>query len=123
MYFRKRFKTNIDFELIDWLAVFLSLFWLREVFNLSMALGREIVFPNGNYFGYSGDEAKLSYLLDLPAGTFPITLGLIGLMISLIIVFKAVQIKDRLTFILSGFFGGISGYYLWMNIVGPVLVP
>ena len=117
---RKQIHQN-GLKIIDWLAVFLSLFWLREVFNLSMSVGREIISPNGTSFG--GDEKIISQGFELWSGTFPILLGLLGLLISIFVIFKIIPNKIRLTFILSGFIGGIIGFILWMNIIGPKLIP
>ena len=107
-------------KIIDWLAVFLSLFWLREFFNLAMSIGHEIISPNGTWFG--GDEKNISQGFEIWSGTFPIILGLLGLLISIFVIFKIIPNKIRLTFILSGFIGGIIGFILWMNIIGPELI-
>lgn len=98
-----------------------ALFWLREVFNPLTAIIGEIIKPNGSYFG--GDEKYISEVLNLPIGTTSITLGIIGTLIATFVVFKIVPNKLRLTFMLSGFLGGISGYYLWMKIIGPIVLP
>ncbi len=108
-------------KIIDWLAVFLGLFWLREIFNLVHSFGAEIISPNGSWFG--GDEYNISIGLNLWSGTIPIFLGVIGLLISVYIVFNIVPKNLRLTFILSGLIGGISGFILWMNIIGPKILP
>lgn len=117
---RKKIKEN-GVKIIDWLAIFLALFWLREVFNLVMFIISEIVSPNGSYF--DGDELILSEMLDLWPGTLSIALGFIGFLISLIIIFRIIPLKMRQTFVLSGLIGGILGFIIWMNIVGPILMP
>ncbi|MAM22319.1 MAG: hypothetical protein CL817_01115 [Croceibacter sp.] len=116
---RKQIHQN-GLKIIDWLAVFLSLFWLREFFNLAMSIGHEIISPNGTWF--SGDEKNISQGFEIWSGTFPIILGLLGLLISIFVIFKIIPNKIRLTFILSGFIGGIIGFILWMNIIGPELI-
>ena len=117
LYFRKE-KTTFSF--IDWLAVFLSLFWLREVFNLATGI-IDGLFLNGTFFG--GDEYGISKYLDLPIGTVSIILGVFGFVISLFVVFIKIPKKHQLTFIISGFVGGLSGFYLWYHIFGPKLLP
>ena len=117
LYFRKDKKT---FQFVDWLAVFLSLFWLREVFNLLTGLIQGFFF-NKKYFG--GDEFGISQYLELPTGTVSIILGFLGLLISLTVIFKIVPKINRFTFILSGLVGGLSGFYLWGFILGPILLP
>lgn len=119
LYFRKDKMRKNGFKLFDWIAVFLSLFWLREVFNLVMSIFSGIF--DGSYFG--GDEAKISRILEIPIGTIPIILGVLGLLVSLYIVFKVIPKVKRFNFILGGLIGGISGYILWMNIIGPRVLP
>jgi len=117
---RKNIYRN-GLKILDWLAIFLSLFWLREVFNLVTSIGGEIISPDGTWFG--GDELFISQGLNLWSGTIPIILATLGLIISIFIVFKIVPKKIRLTFILSGFVGGLFGFILWMNIIGPKILP
>jgi hypothetical protein len=117
---RNSIKTT-KLKTIDWLAVFMSLFWLREVFNLSMSLGSRILFGRVQYF--SGDEAEISKMLHLPVGTVPIILGIMGLMISVFVIFRILPIDSRITFVTGGLLGGTIGFVIWMNIVGPILLP
>ena len=63
IFLRRNHINEFGLRWIDWLAVFLSLFWLREVFNLVMSITSEIISPNGSYFG--GDEVYISYGLNL----------------------------------------------------------
>lgn len=119
--FRKTSKKAPPLNVLDWIGIFLSLFWLRELFNVVMSIGHELVVPDGNYFG--GDEAGIAWIMDLPSGTFAIPLGLLGLWIALFIVFKVVPEKLRLTFIVSGLVGGVVGYLLWMQVLGSMLLP
>ncbi len=119
--YRKKKRKLGGLKMIDWLAIFLTLFWLREVFNLVMSVGRELIAPNGSWFG--GDERKISLGLDLWAGTVPIIMGVIGFVISIFVIFRMVPKHLRFTFILSGLIGGIIGLVLWMDIIGPILLP
>lgn len=117
---RNNFHTN-GFKIIDWLAVFLSLFWLRAVFNLVTSIGGELISPNGNWF--SGDELHISQALNLWSGSISLISATLGLIVAIYVVFRIIPKKIRLTFILSGFIGGIAGFILWMNIIGPKLLP
>ncbi len=119
--FRRKSIQKNGLKLIDWLSVFLSLFWLREVFNVTRSVVLGIIKGTGSYFG--GDEAKISTMLDLPIGTFSIILGVLGLIISLFVIFKIIPYNKRLTFIVGGLIGGISGFVLWMDIIGPKILP
>lgn len=108
-------------RLIDWLGVFLALFWLRAIVNLIMGIFGEMIQPDGSFFG--GDEAVISTLLGLPEGTFSIGLATIGLAISLWVIFKVIDREHRFTFIISGLVGGIAGFILWMKLLGPIVLP
>lgn len=118
---RRKYIFKNGMEILDWIAIFLSLFWLREIFNLVTSVGGELISPDGSWFG--GDESYISQGLDLWSGTIPILLATIGFAIGIYVVFKILPKKIRLTFILGGFIGGITGFILWMNIIGPKILP
>lgn len=121
LFWRKRKGQTNNLYCKEWVAVFLGLFWLREVFNLLVSVGSEIIHPNGSYFG--GDEKIISKLLNLWPGTFSIIFAMFGLIISTWIIFWCIPKYLRLTFIISGFIGGIIGFLLWMNVLGPIIIP
>jgi len=54
IFYRRQEIEKLGLRAIDWLAIFLSLFWLREVFNLLMSLLDGLVGKRESYFG--GDE-------------------------------------------------------------------
>jgi len=68
-------------------------------------------------------KKKINHLLQLPSGTISISLGIIGLLISLYVFYKIIPQKIRLTFFTSGIVGGLSGYVLWFYYLGPVVLP
>ena len=117
---RKTIYKN-GMKIIDWLFVFLSLFWLREIFNLVTSIGGEFISPNGNWFG--GDELYISQELNLWSGTISLILATLGIVVAIYVIFRIIPITKRLTFILSGIIGGISGFGLWMNLIGPKILP
>jgi hypothetical protein len=108
-------------KMLDWFAVFLSLFWLRQVFNLLVIIGIRLISSEGSFF--EGDEKKISMLLNFWPGTLSIFLGTIGIFISLYIVFRVIPENLRFTFILSGLIGGITGFVFWMDVLGPKILP
>lgn len=118
---RRKKSNDYQLKFLDWLAIFLSLFWLREVFNLTMSIGSELIKPDGSYFG--GDEKKISELLNLWNGTVSFSLGIIGLLVTMFVLLKVVPKQLRFTFILGGFLGGVFGFIFWMNILGPEILP
>ncbi len=119
-YRRKQIQIN-GILFLDWLVVFLTLFWLREVFNLVTSVGDALISGNSFYFG--GDERNISEMLNLPLGTIPILFAAIGSIITIVVVFRIIPLKSRLTFISGGLVGGIVGFVLWIYILGPVVLP
>lgn len=117
---RKKIKEE-GLKFGDWVAVFLALFWLREVFNPAMGIRRILVSQNGGVL--HGDEFGISRMMGMPQWTLPILLGVAGLAICSFVIFRVIPINLRLTFILGGLIGGISGFYLWMNVLGPIVLP
>ncbi len=118
--YRKKILKADALSKLQWLFIFLSLFWLREVFNTFVAL--VIFFVKGKRAFY-GDEFILSEELNLHQFTIPIIAALIGFIICGIVTFKFVPLPQRKIFITAGFVGGIIGYILWMYILGPWLIP
>lgn len=120
LFFRKK-KTF--FKLTDWLITFLSLFWLREVFNLLHSLAAGVLQNKKSLFGTYGDEVHLSKMLGIWEGTIPLLFGTIGLLICMYVIFYFIPKKNRFTFVLSGCFGGIFGFWFWLSFLGPIIRP
>ncbi|WP_452231538.1 hypothetical protein [Lacinutrix sp. MEBiC02595] len=118
---RRKSICKNGLKVFDWLAIFLSLFWLREIFNLVASITIELISRNGTWF--AGDELHISQGLNLWSGTIPLILATMGTIIAIYVVFKIIPKKIRMTFILSGFIGGIAGFIFWMNIIGPKILP
>lgn len=119
--FRRKKILENGMKILDWLYVFLSLFWLREVFNLTMSVASALLNGKKNYFG--GDERKIAIMLEIPQGGIAIPLALIGLCIAIFVIFRIIPKEQRLVFISSGFLGGIAGFILWLRILGPIVMP
>lgn len=119
LYFRKS-KRRRDFEILDWLGVFLGLFILREVFNSVTATFTMLISGSTQFYG---DEFRISSAWGLNQWVVPIITMLIGIAISMYIIFKIVPLKYRFTFIVSGFIGGILGFGIWFGFLGELLFP
>lgn len=103
-----------------WCLVFLSLFWMREPFDLLMWVAKRI---STGFFQNTNDEVKMGIYWGLPDGTLLILCGIIGLLITLFIIFKIIPPRERFTFIFSGSIGGAAGFIIWMMWLGPILLP
>ncbi|MBW7844141.1 MAG: hypothetical protein H3C45_00550 [Bacteroidia bacterium] len=117
--FRKKCFTTDNVKLTGWTLIFISLFWLRQVANLFMAIMTFIV--KGQPF-LSGDEMRLAYYLDINIWIIQVITGLFGIAI-LFIVLKLLPKSLVLTFLLSGLTGGLLGYYLWLIKFGQYIMP
>jgi hypothetical protein len=118
--YRKKYLAAAVLNWRQWLLIFFSLFWLREVFNTIMAFAK-LIFTKEKEF--NGDEFILSDYLSLPHFALPVITAIIGLIISCVVIFKFIPLSQRKIFITAGFVGGIMGYVLWMYFLGPWLLP
>jgi len=113
-------KGKKEFYFLDWLGVFLALFALREVFNFVTGIFASIIYHRSNFHG---DEFVISRFLGLHEWTIPFLMMFIGILISSYVIFKVIPLKDRLTFIIAGFIGGIVGFYSWFGGLGEFFLP
>jgi hypothetical protein len=118
--FRRSFFAAERLSFSQWLVVFLSLFWLRQVANL---VGWLACYLKTGQFRCRADEIKLSEALHLPLWFLLVVTAIIGAIISVIVIFKFIPLRQRFTFILSGLVGGIVGFALWMGVLGEIIMP
>jgi hypothetical protein len=118
--FRKSFQNKERLRIWQWVVIFISLFWLRQPANFVIWVGGYIM---KGRFSPDGDEIKLSRHLAMPDCTLLCTTALIGIVLLVIICFRYVPAKQRATFLLAGATGGLSGYLLWFEILGKIVLP
>ncbi|WP_178985609.1 hypothetical protein [Winogradskyella helgolandensis] len=116
--FLRRKKWKEQFKVVDWLAVFMSLFSLREVFNFVQVSYYSLFNSESNFHA---DEYRISRYMGYNEWIIPTITLLIGLLISCYVIFKIIPIKYRFSFILSGLIGGILGFAMWFGFLGEVL--
>lgn len=116
--FMRRKKWSYGFKSVDWIAVFMALFALREVFNFVTA-SYSSIFNSKSHF--HADEFRISTYLGFNEWVIPILTLILGLLMSCYVIFKILPIKYRFTFILSGLVGGITGYALWFGVLVAAL--
>jgi hypothetical protein len=115
---RKRHQYASKFA--HWICLFLALFWFRQPTNLvSWILSKPF---NGKY-STSGDEIRLARYLELPQETIIWVTGVLGLLTGGYTIVKFVPRNKLMIFCISGFLGGISGFILWLKILGPIILP
>lgn len=119
LFFRKS-RYRKSFKFLDWLAVFLGLFILREVYNTVTGMFKTAFFGAEQF---AGDEFGISRFLGLNQWVIPIITMLIGLAISVYLIFKVIPIQYRFTFIVSGLVGGVLGFSIWFGFLGALFFP
>lgn len=119
-YQRKKIQNANTLSFSQWIIIFLSLFWLRQLANLVTWVAG--YFFKGR-FPLNGDEIGLAIHLGLPMGSISIITALIALGLLIFIIFKILPVNIRVTFILAGLVGGIFGYFFWLSWMGPILLP
>lgn len=120
LYFRRKKITASGMKVIDWLAVLLAFFWSRQLINLILVVVTHFVLGDS---GLRGDEVKLSHYLNLPPITFNALTGIPAALILLWVVFVIIPKQQRFTFIIAGLAGSALGWMVWMEWMGPVLLP
>lgn len=117
---RKQIRVQDNLNRVQWILVFLCLFWLRQPFNFCEA---GIHFLTTGQLPLNGDEVMLArhfkwnnwLLLSLSA--------FIGFVILVWVLFYLLPLRFRLTFMAAGLVGGLCGAWLWLQTLGPVLMP
>ena len=117
--YRKYFSASTKLNFKQWLIIFISLFWLRQIFNFIHSL---FVFLLKGYFPSRNDEVKISVELGINKLSITSSTALIAIII-LCLALKFIPIRQRLTFLISGLIGGIIGFYVWFYLVGPIVMP
>lgn len=118
--YQRNFQAASDLNWKQWLLIFFSLFWMRQVFNCLHAL---VVYFASGQFPEQGDEIRLARFLDLHALSISLPTALAGACIAALVVFRFIPMQQRLTFICSALTGGVAGFYIWFSVAGPILMP
>jgi len=117
---KNNFYSSNKLNFRHWLFIFISLFWLREMFNFVQSI---IIYFLKGHFPDGNDEVRLADALDINTLSFTLPAAIIATFILTYIVFKFIPIKQRFTFLISGLIGGLFGFYLWLYLIGPIVMP
>ena len=118
--FRKSFQSRHKLSFRQWCLIFITLFWLRQTANLVVGIG---IFLFTGRLSQRSDEVKLARYWQLPGETISIITGILGALVLTIVIFTFIPVRQRLTFAISGLVGGVAGYMLWLEWLGPVIMP
>jgi hypothetical protein len=110
-----RRKTNPNrFRLVDWSAVFLSLFIVKEAVTSFQRI----------YFGRMlCDHAKLAEYFGMPVFLSEWILLIYSMLFSVLILLRFVPRNRLFLFVLAGILGGITAVILWLLFAGNMLFP
>jgi hypothetical protein len=117
---RVSFRNAVSLSLKQWLMIFVTLFWLRFSFNFLLGIPRWI--QRGKLTGRS-DEIRLARYLEWPAWSVSLCFTVIGFFVLAMVLFRFIPKKQRLTFVVSGLVGGLSGFFLWLDWLGKIIMP
>lgn len=117
---RKKIINSEKLHLKYWLYIFLSMFWLRQTANFTLWISRYLITGN---LSTKSDEVKISKYFGWEIWSITLVAAFIGCVISLIVIFTFIPLRQRLTFIASGIIGGISGYIIWLELLGKIIIP
>lgn len=118
--YRKQYEGKPALTVKQWFFVLLSLFWMRQLFNLISGL---LSSPATGITGIHSDEVKLALTFGWPAMVLYYITGGIAAILLVIILFKFIPLQQRLTFITASIVGGVGGSIFWLYSIGPMLMP
>jgi hypothetical protein len=117
--YRKRYFASKRLSFWLWLIIFTSLFWLRQTANFISEIGSGLI---RGYIRSFGDESYVARHYHLPFWSVSAITAMIGVIILAIVIFRFIPIKQRLTFITAGLFGGVSGFVFWLVVFGKIIM-
>jgi hypothetical protein len=117
---QKKTKEVKQLSVSRWILVFLALFWLRPLVNLIVWVSS--YFINGT-FSEQGDELHLALYLDLLHWSLLTLCAAMGTFVLTLILVNFIPERQRITFMLSAVVGGISGYIIWLLVLGKYILP
>ena len=106
---RKTFYEIKKLSLKQWIMVFVTSFWLRQLFNFLTGVIR-LVKKEG--VSVQSDELKLDIYFNFELGTIATVTATIGVLIMGVIFFRIIRKSQQLLFLISGFLGGLFGYLI-----------
>ncbi len=118
--YRQTFYQTNSLSISQWVIIFLSLFWTRQFANYAIWTWNKLSSTN---FKSNSDEIQIARQLQLPEGVILTFSALIGLIVLVVVIFRFIPEKLRLSFMSAGLFGGVFGYIVWMKWLGPWLIP
>lgn len=115
-----RRKISYRLSAWQWTFVFLAFFWSRQV---------AIFFQKITFRLFSiktkmtGDEERIAHHLDINEWLPISAWAFLGTLVLIIVTFIYIPKQQRFTFVCAGVTGSAIGFILWMDVLGPVILP
>ncbi len=110
-------REGLDYR--KWIAMLLALFWSRETFNLLSGL---LTYFSTGSAPWMGDEYRLAYMLGWGSWSVQLPLGLLGLAACALAIWRIPK-EWRIPVVAGGVPGSLVGFWIWMSLLGPMLLP
>jgi len=120
-----KYKKNINYNnlsLIQWIAVFLNLFWFRWLLLLVLYIVFVSLSKKDNALLII-NETNIAYALNISPLFILIPLGLFSTWICYITVFVFIPKVYRGKFLLTGVIGCILALLFWFKLIGAMVLP
>ena len=119
-YHRRSIQKSRQLNIRQWILIFLSFFWLRQVMNLFIWLISMIL--GGDHIKNS-DEIKTSIYFGLPFWLITVVTGIIGCVLLAFVYLKFIPRLHKWVFPAALISGCAAGYFLWFGWLGKILLP
>jgi len=113
-------NDNNSLSLLQWFFVCLSLFCLRNIYDL---IKSTISFSISRYKNIHGDEFELADYLGWNPWSIPIVMTIISMVVICVVIFRIVPRRQQATFFFAGLLAELSVLYFWIILLGPKLMP
>lgn len=120
LWFRRKKIAAAGMKVADWFWIILSFFWSRQLCNFIVGC---LHFIKKHRWGAHDDESRLSLYMHLPVITIGTVTCIVAATILTYVVFFIIPKQQRLTFIAAGAAGSVLGWVVWMEWIGPVMLP
>ena len=114
-------RKHPTFVATDWVLIFLTLFLSRMIANPVFEITAYISGRSETPFG--GDEERIALLLGWHPSTITLPLFLLAVACCAVSIFWFIPVQYRKRFLVWGILGAGAGYFLWMIVLGPMVLP
>lgn len=103
----------------QWLIVFLTLFWLRQVLNGVLSVAAFVI--TGTYAA-TLDEVRLAMYYGLPVWSIGFVTAMLAALVCVIVI-CAIPKRQRTALLVAFIAGAPAGYVIWFRVLGPLWLP